>query len=141
MEKKETGPGKRKLNRLQEFALAKKMESLKAHIFEDKPTIAAFTKTVSEDLGFSVSRRTVSGYFKILWPDKKWPGKRQSKPRAGGTTVYLKLKNHDQLINALVDVVDKLLAELNVESLRLELLNALKQIEHEQLNNDKKSNT
>lgn len=141
MEKKETGPGKRKLNRLQEFALAKKMESLKAHIFEDKPTIAAFTKTVSEDLGFSVSRRTVSGYFKILWPDKKWPGKRQSKPRAGGTTVYLKLKKHDQLINALVDVVDKLLAELNVESLRLELLNALKQIEHEQLNNDKKSNT
>lgn len=140
MEKKETGPGKRKLNRLQEFALAKKMESLKAHIFEDKPTIAAFTKTVSEDLGFYVSRRTVSDYFKILWPDKKWPGKRQSKPRAGGT-VYLKLKKHDQLINALVDVVDKLLAELNVESLRLELLNALKQIEHEQLNNDKKSNT
>lgn len=131
MEKKEAGPGKRKLNRLQEFALAKKMESLKAHIFEDKPTIAAFTKTVSEDLGFSVSRRTVSDYFKILWPDKKWPGKRQSKPRAGGT-VYLKLKKHDQLIEVLCETLTTVLVELDLKDLRQKFFDYTQAIKNEQ---------
>lgn len=131
MEKKDTGPGKRKLNRLQEFALAKKMESLKAHIFEDKPTITVFTKTVSEDLGFSVSWRTVSDYFKILWPDKKWPGKRQSKPRASGT-VYLKLKKHDQLIEVLCETLNTVLVELDLRDLREKFFDHTQAIKNQQ---------
>ena len=132
MEKNANGSGTRKLNRLQEFALAKKMESMKAHIFEDKPTIAAFTQSVSEDLGFLVSRRTVGDYFKILWPDKKWPGKRQCKPRANGT-VYARLRNHDELIAVISNTLNTLLNQLGENELRLKFLDASQAINIERV--------
>lgn len=132
MEKNANGSGTRKLNRLQEFALAKKMESMKAHIFEDKPTIAAFTQSVSEDLGFLVSRRTVGDYFKILWPDKKWPGKRQCKPRASGK-VYAKLRNHDELIAVISNTLNTLLNQLGENELRLKFLDASQAINIERV--------
>lgn len=130
MEKNANGSGTRKLNRLQEFALAKKMESMKAHIFEDKPTIAAFTQSVSEDLGFLVSRRTVGDYFKILWPDKKWPGKRQCKPNG---TVYAKLRNHDELIAVISNTLNTLLNQLGENELRLKFLDASQAINIERV--------
>lgn len=106
----------RRLSRVNEFKLYKKLEAMKTHIFKDKPTAVEVARVISEDLKFEVSQRVVLAAFKTVWPDHKWPGRSQE-TRPGGW-IYNRMKRQEQLMNLLIETVRKGLSTPDVVQLR-----------------------